>query len=157
VTPQNDTLEKFVTYTCSFAEEYLQSVKLACRLEVPEFLPETILNSDLRHNLFLAVKEALNNVVKHASASEVRIQIALESGKLTILIRDNGKGFLTSPALTDEENIVAGGQRDGLLNMRKRIKSVGGEMELDSQPGGGTCVKLIIFPGDEVPLQKGKP
>ena len=155
VTPQNDTLEKFVTYTCSFAEEYMQTAKIFCRLEVPEFLPEIILNSDVRHNLFLTIKEALNNIVKHAEASEVKIQIALESGNLTISIQDNGKGFLNSSTLGFSENISAGGQRDGLFNMRKRIESIAGKMKLESLPGGGTCVRLIIILANETPRKNG--
>jgi ligand-binding sensor domain-containing protein/signal transduction histidine kinase len=143
VTPQNDSLEKFVTYTCSFAEEYLQTAKLSCRLELPEILPEIILSSEVRHNLFLAVKEALNNVVKHANASEVRIKIALTRGRFTLTIQDNGKGFVKNPAASPEQNISTGGQQDGLFNMRRRMENISGELELESLPGG-TCVKLVI-------------
>jgi signal transduction histidine kinase len=150
VTPQNDLLEKFVTYTCSYAEEYLQTAKLACRLELPELLPEIILSSDVRHNLFLAVKEALNNVVKHANASEVRIKIILEPGRFTLAIQDNGKGFLKKSATSQEQNISTGGQQDGLFNMRRRMENICGKLELESLPGG-TCVKLIIFLGAETP------
>jgi len=154
VAPQNDSLEKFTTYTCSFAEEYLQTAKVACRLEVPEVLPEIILSSDVRHNLFLAVKEALNNVVKHAEASEVHLQIELESGKLTVTIRDNGKGF--NPAISREQNIVAGGQRDGLYNMRQRMENISGQLELESLFGGGTRIKLMIDLGKVLPPIYGK-
>ncbi len=144
VTPQNDYLEKFVTYTCSFAEEYLQTAKIACRLEVPEFLPEIMLTADVRHNLFLVVKEALNNIVKHAAASEARIQIALEPGMLILTIQDNGGGFVKDSAAAGDLHVSAGCQKDGLSNMRKRIESIGGRIELDSRPGGGTRVKLMI-------------
>jgi signal transduction histidine kinase/streptogramin lyase len=144
VSPQNDILEKFVTYTCSFAEEYLQAAKIACRLEVPEFLPDITLTADVRHNLFLVVKEALNNIVKHAAASEARIQIALEPGMLILTIQDNGKGFVPEAASAGVQNVSAGCQRDGLCNMRKRIESISGTMELESLPGSGTRVKLMI-------------
>jgi signal transduction histidine kinase len=144
VTPKNDTLEKFVTYTCSFAEEYLQTAKIACRLEVPEFLPEVILNSDMRHNLFLVVKEALNNILKHAGASEVRIKIALAAGGLVITIQDNGKGFVKNSGAASGENILSGAQRDGLANMNKRMENIAGKIELETLPGGGTRVNLII-------------
>jgi signal transduction histidine kinase len=144
VSPQNDILEKFVTYTCSFAEEYLQTAKIACRLEVPELLPDVILTADVRHNLFLVVKEALNNIVKHAAASEARIQIALEARMLVLTIQDNGKGFLQDSAMASPKNVSAGGQRDGLSNMRKRIESIAGRIELESLPGTGTRVKLTI-------------
>jgi ligand-binding sensor domain-containing protein/signal transduction histidine kinase len=144
VNPKNDTLEKFVTYTCSYVEEYLQMVKIACRLEVPEFLPEIILTSETRHNLFLVVKEALNNIVKHACASEARFQIGLDSGALVLTIRDNGKGFNNDARGVGERNISAGSQKDGLENMRKRIESLGGRIEVESRPGGGMCLTIII-------------
>jgi signal transduction histidine kinase len=143
VSPQNDILEKFVTYTCSFAEEYLQTAKIACRLEVPEFLPEIILTADVRHNLFLVVKEALNNIVKHAAASEVRIQIALETKTLILTIQDNGKGFAPDAASANGQMISAN-QKDGLSNMRKRMESIAGRIELESLPGSGTRVGLVI-------------
>ena len=155
VTPKNDTLEKFVTYTCSFAEEYLQTAKIACRLEVPEFLPEIILNSDVRHNLFLVVKEALNNIVKHADASEVRIKIALETGGLVTTIQDNGKGFIKHPDSASGDNILSGTQRDGLANMSKRMENIAGKIELESLPGGGTRVNLIIALGRATPRENG--
>jgi signal transduction histidine kinase len=153
VSPQNDILEKFVTYTCSFAEEYLQTVKIACRLEVPEFLPEIILTADVRHNLFLVVKEALNNIVKHAAASEARIQITLENQILILTIQDNGKGFVAEAAITGGQNVSAGSQKDGLFNMRKRIESVAGRMELESAPGRGARVKLMITLDNLTPRQ----
>lgn len=140
VNPKNDTLERFVTYTCSFAEDYLQSAKIACRMEVPEFLPDIPLTAELRHNLFLAVKEALNNVVKHAAASEARFSVAFESGRLVITIQDNGRGF----EVRIQDNIQGGLQQDGLQNMRKRIESMGGRFELQSQPGQGTRLRFMI-------------
>ncbi|HTA31622.1 MAG TPA: triple tyrosine motif-containing protein, partial [Candidatus Cybelea sp.] len=154
VSPQNDSLEKFVTYTCSFAEEYLQTAKIACRLEVPELLPEIILTADVRHNLFLVVKEALNNVVKHAAASEARIQIALENRNLILTVQDNGKGFLQNGAVASDHSVSAGCQRDGLANMRKRTESIAGKMDLDTMPNRGTCVKLTITLENPTPLRE---
>jgi signal transduction histidine kinase len=152
VSPQNDILEKFVTYTCSFAEEYMQTAKIACRLEVPEWLPEIILTAEVRHNLFLVVKEALNNIVKHAAASEARIQIALEANLLILTIRDDGRGFLQEAAMARDQIVSAGCQRDGLSNMRKRIESIAGRMELESLPGRGTRVELTITLANPAPL-----
>jgi ligand-binding sensor domain-containing protein/signal transduction histidine kinase len=153
VSPQNDILEKFVTYTCSFVEEYLQTAKIACRLELPEFLPEIILTADVRHNLFLVVKEALNNIVKHAAASEVRIQIALETKTLILTIQDNGKGF-ASEAASGYGVTASANQKDGLSNMRKRMESIAGRIELESLPGRGTRVRLMIALPSPMPLTR---
>jgi len=91
------------------------------------------------------VKEALNNVVKHAGASEVRIQIAPDdSGRLTISIRDNGKGFVKNSSTSQEPNISAGEQHYGLFNMRQRMENIFGGLDLESLPDG-TCVKLTVL------------
>ena len=66
VNPRQDSLDGLVTYSCQFAQEYLTMAGIQCRLDVPDRLPVVTLTADIRHNLFLAVKEALNNVVKHA-------------------------------------------------------------------------------------------
>src|SRR5208337_1025834 len=67
VNPENDTLDNFVSYACNFAQDYLQLAKIRCRLAVPSSLPEIPLTADIRHNLFMVLKEALNNMVKHAN------------------------------------------------------------------------------------------
>ncbi|MDR3459638.1 MAG: two-component regulator propeller domain-containing protein [Verrucomicrobiae bacterium] len=157
VTPQNDSLEKFVTYTCSFAEEYLLTAKIACRLEVPAILPEFILSSDVRHNLFLTVKEALNNVVKHSRATEVRIQVALDSGNLILTVRDNGRGFVNPPAPGPGPEISGGEQHDGLQNMRRRLANISGQLELASRPGSTCIIMVLPLGGATTNMSAGNP
>jgi ligand-binding sensor domain-containing protein/signal transduction histidine kinase len=146
---QNDTLDSFVTYACNFAQEYLQLAKIRCRLAVPAQLPNVPLTADIRHNLFMVLKETLNNIVKHANATEVWIQITIEPEKFTMSIRDNGGGFRINSvangndgAEAPNENANAG--KDGLVNMRNRLKNIGGEFSLQSQVGRGTQVELTI-------------
>ena len=86
----------------------------------------------------------------------MRIQIALDSGKLAVTIHDNGKGFAKSSAASQEPNISAGGQKDGLYNMRQRMENISGQLELASTPAGGTRVKLIIDLG-QMPKADGRP
>jgi signal transduction histidine kinase len=150
---QNDTLDNFVTYACNFVQDYLRLAKIRCRLAVPARLPDVPLTSDVRHNLFMVLKEALNNIVKHANASEVWIQIVVEPKKFTLTIKDNGKGFRPGPMpeakiVSTGENTGRGPQRNGLANMRKRIKNINGRFSLQSQPGRGTMVELTICLGD---------
>jgi signal transduction histidine kinase len=87
----------------------------------------------VRHNLFLVVKEALNNVARHAQASEVRFRVTNTETQLCITIEDNGKGFEHAPA-----NATA----DGLRNMRQRMDEIGGKFQIESQPGSGTKISL---------------
>jgi signal transduction histidine kinase len=104
-------------------------------------LPDIPLTADIRHNLFMVLKEALNNIVKHANASEVSIQIAVEAAKFTITIKDNGKGFELEPTPNGDTRP----HRNGLTNMHKRMESLNGQCKLDSHPGQGTQVELTVY------------
>ncbi len=135
VDPGNDSLEKFASYICHMAEELLKVTPVNCRLDVPAILPNCFLGSDLRHNLFLVVKESLNNVVKHARASEVLLQMRIEGSEFSIMIADNGRGFETG-----ESKPFA----LGLNNMRLRMEKIGGALKLETRPGHGTRATLSV-------------
>jgi PAS domain S-box-containing protein len=138
VDPGNDSLEKFASYICHLAEEVLKVTDINYRLDLPTMLPNFYLGSDVRHNLFLVVKECLNNVVKHSEATEVSLQMGIAETEFTITISDNGKGFETGK-LKPFSN--------GLSNMRKRMDKIGGGIRLKSQSGHGTTVALAIHLG----------
>jgi ligand-binding sensor domain-containing protein/signal transduction histidine kinase len=142
VNPKKDTLDNFVTYACTFAEDYLWVGKVQCRLELPSEVPLVPLSSDVRHSLFLVVKEALHNVLKHAGATEVNLRIAIDLSAFTLIIEDNGKGI--EPERLRAFTEAAPGHRNGLLNMRQRIESIGGQFEIWSHPAEGTQVRLKV-------------
>ena len=145
VNPKYDTLDSLVTYLGKFAQDFLRPVGIRCRIEVPLELPPIPLTAEMRHNLFLAFKEALNNVAKHARASEVRISLVLNSRDFALVIEDNGRGFAAAdPAEANgsaKSNVSAG---DGLLNMRGRLERIHGRCEIQSVPGGGTRVTFSM-------------
>jgi len=89
----NDTLAHLIEYAGQFALDYLRLADIRCRLDFPEQSPPRELSTDLRHNLFLAIKEALHNIVKHAQATEVWLRIKFSDRSLEITIEDNGRGF----------------------------------------------------------------
>src|SRR5439155_14444695 len=95
VRPGSDSLQSLVEYIAHFANELFESNGTRCRLDLPHDLPARALPPDLRHNIFLVVKEALTNVLKHASAREVRVQAKASGNKLEILVQDDGTGFST--------------------------------------------------------------
>jgi ligand-binding sensor domain-containing protein/signal transduction histidine kinase len=131
--PSNDTLDSLITYSCKYAQEYLALARLRYRLDVPESLPTVPIPPDVRHNVFLAFKEAVNNVVKHAQASSAQVRLRLEPNRFILEIQDDGCG-------------LAGGQdkaaRNGLRNMRKRMEDISGDFSVGPAPGGGTRVRL---------------
>lgn len=139
--PSNDTLDGLINYVCKYAQEYLALAGLRYRLDVPTPLPDIILKPELRHNVFLAAKEAVNNVVKHAHATEVRVSLTLEESRFTLSIADNGCG----PGGTETR---AAKSRNGMTNMRKRMSDIGGKFLIDPAPGGGSLVCLTA------PLEK---
>jgi ligand-binding sensor domain-containing protein/signal transduction histidine kinase len=140
--PKKDTLDNFVTYACTFAQDYLSGGKVQCRLEVPSEVPLAPLSSDVRHSLFLVMKEALSNVLKHADAKEVNLRVTIDDSVFIFGIEDDGKGI--EAARLREFMEAPNGHRNGLLNMRQRTESIGGEFEICSEPAGGTRVRLKV-------------
>jgi signal transduction histidine kinase/ligand-binding sensor domain-containing protein len=137
VNPSNDSLDGLVNYICKHAQEYLSVAGLRFRVDVPAQLPAAGISPETRHNVFLASKEAVTNIVKHARASEAWIHLRLEPRSFTLEIEDNGRG----PAGLKEK---AAESRNGMRNMRKRMEDVGGEFSIDTGPHGGTLVRLTV-------------
>jgi ligand-binding sensor domain-containing protein/signal transduction histidine kinase len=134
VNPSNDTLEGLINYICKYAQEYLALAGLRYRLEVPPHLPVIPISPELRHNVFLVAKEAINNLVKHAGASSAWLRLELNSGSFILEIEDDGRGL--KPA--DETK-----GRSGLKNMRKRMQDISGLFDLKAGANGGTLVRIV--------------
>jgi signal transduction histidine kinase len=94
-------------------------------VNMPESLPTDFVSGEFRRNIFLTVKEALHNIVKHSQADDVCINISFKKS-LLITIKDNGIGF-------EEKNTRGFG--NGLYNMKKRMKDIGGALEFTNQSG----------------------
>ncbi|MGD0206239.1 MAG: two-component regulator propeller domain-containing protein [Verrucomicrobiota bacterium] len=137
VNPSNDTLEGLTNYVCKYAQEYLALAGLRYRAEVPAQLPAITIPPEVRHNIFLAFKEAVNNVVKHAQASEVRVRLQLQPGNFALSIEDNGCGL-------GGQDANATPARNGLRNMRKRMEDIHGKFSIGPGTGGGTIVCLAV-------------
>ena len=137
VRPGSDTLQSLVEYIAHFATEMFAVGPTRCRLDLPADLPVRALPPDVRHNIFLIVKEALTNVLKHAGASVVHLQVKTDDGKLKIIIADDGKGF-------DLAGKATNGQHTGLGNMRRRAAAVGGQLAVTSEPGKGARVEIFL-------------
>lgn len=139
VNPRNDTLSDLLDYTGQFAREFLAAADIECRLDFPDPLPEAKVPGEIRHSVFLIVKETLNNTVKHAQAARVKITFELQANVMHWRIEDDGKGFVSAP-----DNALA----DGLRNIRQRAVALAGSANIESFPGKGTRVTM------EIPLPK---
>ena len=137
VSPENDTWNSLAEYLSEFANEFFGGTGIRCRLEMPMDMPPGPLPSEVRHSLFLTLKEALNNALKHGHPSEVRISMSHSRAMVEITIADDGQGFALEPG-----DSGAGG--NGLRNMRERIENLHGEFRLETAPGKGTCIRLRV-------------
>ncbi|HEV7923929.1 MAG TPA: two-component regulator propeller domain-containing protein [Verrucomicrobiae bacterium] len=140
VNPRNDTLEQLASYLCHHASEYFHDTAVECDLRVQSELPSWNVSAEFRHNIFLAFEESLSNVLKHARATRVEVQIQFEQDTLHIRISDNGIGFASAA----RNGGGAGGGRSGLTNMRQHLADVGGSCVIQSQPGQGAKVELRV-------------
>lgn len=145
INPENDTLDGLVTYAGKFVQEYAEQAGLRCRLDLPAQVPAMHLSAEARHHLFLAVKEAMNNVVKHARATMVAFSLKLLPDGFAFMIKDDGCGFTpgTRPSAATDADRVASGH--GLRNQVQRLEKIGGLCWIHSEPGEGTEVELTVM------------
>ncbi len=134
--PKNDSLEDLASFLGQFSTEFLNKADIRCRLEFPFELPNYNVSSEFRHNTIMALKELMNNVVKHADASVVTIKLSADETNLLIVVKDNGHGF-------DMNNVRMFG--NGLKNIHRRIESINGQVTMESVIDEGTTTK-IVFP-----------
>ncbi|HEU5070949.1 MAG TPA: two-component regulator propeller domain-containing protein [Verrucomicrobiae bacterium] len=143
VNPRHDTLESLTNYLTRFAHDFLSAAGIRCRLDAPVELPDLVVRSEVRHNLFLAFKETLNNAVKHSGATEVRVTVELLPDRLRVAVADNGAGFDPARVTTARTgNRVVSGY--GVTGIQARLEQIGGRMELRSRPGEGTQVEFYV-------------
>ncbi|HTI99908.1 MAG TPA: two-component regulator propeller domain-containing protein [Dongiaceae bacterium] len=137
VNPKNDSWLELTNYLGHFAEEFFRPTGIRCRLDIPEQLPESPVSAELRHHLFLAYKEAVNNAARHSQATHVQIRVETRATEVVIFVEDNGVGF-TRPVDPEPR------PRNGLANMKHRLEQLGGTAEIQSVPGQGTTVAFHV-------------
>jgi signal transduction histidine kinase/streptogramin lyase len=137
VNPRNDTAARFVSYVVHDVEQSVRAGELTLRLDVPDRLPEDLpLTAQVRHHVCLAVRELLQNVLRHAQATHIDFSIRLADDRLVVSVTDDGIGF----AGAGDQDI---GQ-DGLANVTNRVAEVGGKVTFDAPAGAGTRVEIRV-------------
>lgn len=127
----NDSLGNMIAYIRSYSLEYFEDSGINCRITIPENLPNIVVSGEIRRNVFLVVKEALNNVLKHSGATEVSITLERVHDGLKLFIHDNGKGI-------DFEKLRQFG--NGLKNMKKRMDDINIHFSIENN--NGTLITL---------------
>lgn len=154
VDPQHDTFSGLMDYASAFAEDFLRTAGIRCRMDMPISLPAVRMDTELRYNLFLALKEALNNTVKHSHATEVWLRLLVQPDAVTLVVEDNGQGLTPAAnggAAPENGRRIASGS--GLVNLEARLAAIGGRCLVVSTPGQGTRVemRLPITPQSSIP------
>jgi signal transduction histidine kinase len=134
MTSSNDSVENLIAYIRSYAVEFFENTAIDCHFSIPTFLPPHEISGEKRRNVFLSVKEALNNVLKHSQGSVVKISVTI-SDTLLIEIRDNGVGI-------NMDKLRKFG--NGLNNMKKRMASIDGQFDIGNQEGTKTSFYLTL-------------
>lgn len=148
VNPANDSLEDLATYLCRNATEFFDNSPISCHFNIPTVLPPYRLGTHVRHNVLLAAKEALNNVLKHSGATSVHVQISVTVSRFEVVILDNGCGFIragTPPAASHVKTVIPSSRLgNGLTNMEHRLTSIGGRCRVESRAGQGTRITFTV-------------
>ncbi len=138
--PACDTLASFGHYLAGHAERWAQLTGTRFKVEIPPDLPALPMSAVARRHLAMVIQEALNNVAKHAGATETKLLLRIGPTELFLSVQDNGKGF--DPAANEATPV--GTSRNGLRNQKSRLAEMGGQVELRSQYGGGTRLDVTV-------------
>ena len=134
VNPENDNLDELGNYLFQMVNKLCERTPCRCRFHIQNLPREIVVPSKTRHNICMAVKEAIHNVIKHALASEVTLTMTFKDPVLSISIQDNGCGFQPAGKFTG----------NGLNNLKQRLKDIGGVCQIESSSGQGTVVKMQL-------------
>ncbi len=137
INPALDTFDGLANFFGNYAQNFLRLANIRCRLEFPLQTPDHPLSAEVRHNLFLAYKEALNNAVKYARATEIRIALAFHPTRWELSVEDNGLGLSATPTSAPDRLAPP----NGLANMQRRLQDIGGACAfLPASPTGTRVV-----------------
>jgi signal transduction histidine kinase len=134
VNPENDNLDALGNYLCQMTNHLCEHAQLPCRWTISDLPRDRQVSSQLRHNIIMAVKEAVHNVIKHSKATEMSLQVEFNRDVLTISVQDNGCGF----------DVNGNSKGSGLTNMHRRMTDINGMCGVESRAGAGTRVQLQL-------------
>jgi signal transduction histidine kinase len=148
--PHNDNLPRLADFLSQLADDCFEAGSTRCRKDVPTHLPDVTIRAEIRHNVALAVKEALTNATRHANAKTVWLRLRWTAPDLVIEIEDDGQGFHFDAQAA--ERLRSSGH-NGIANQFSRMKDIGGSVRVQSTPGVGTRItlQLSLAPSPETP------
>lgn len=143
INPQKDHLSDLTLRMRRLASDLLTARQIAFSFRAPGATENVPVGANVRREVFLIFKESLNNIVKHSACTKADIEFHLDGEWLTLTLGDNGRGFVQNfSTSSDNRSRSRGG--NGLANMRRRAREMGGELDVVSGVGAGTIVTLRI-------------
>lgn len=130
---KNDSLEGLIHFISDYATNLSKISGISTVFNFPELIPGINISAAFRRNIFLVAKETLNNIIRHASATQIVIDVKIDPRNINILISENGAGF-------NVKEISDAG--DGIINMHKRMRAIGGDFQITSSPGNGSNASI---------------
>ncbi|HEY8929403.1 MAG TPA: triple tyrosine motif-containing protein [Mucilaginibacter sp.] len=134
VNPQNDHFNDLAVRMREFAIPLLEAKNIHFDMAINEDILGARIKMEARKNIFMIFKECINNIIKHADCTEMKLSVKKVNNQLELVISDNGKGF----------DIDAKNNRNGLKNMQKRAAEIQGKLEVTTQQGKGTVTRLLV-------------
>jgi signal transduction histidine kinase len=138
INPRRDRLSDLTQRMREFAGDIFTAREIEFSFRAPAGGLELRLDADVRRQLYLIFKEAVNNAARHSRCTHVEIEIELSEGRLLLRVRDDGRGF------DPNGDAATGRSGNGLESMRERARSLGGQIEIISRANLGTTVKLNL-------------
>ena len=132
--PQNDTLENLLAYSREQSQKYFEPFNIRFDIRFPEVVPDIRLSNEQRRNLYLVIREALNNAMKHSGATTISLNLEINETTLCFSVSDNGRGISEKQGRPDG---------NGLRNMRNRMENIGGTIGW-LKPDKGTTVRFCL-------------
>lgn len=133
--PKKDVLINLQQYMVDYYLQVANRLNLRCNIKTPVITPKLTVAATFRRNLFLVLKEGLNNIIKHSGATEIDLDISYSAEFMYVTLRDNGYGFILSEKRS---------KGNGLINMEKRIMELGGKLDFNSLLDNGTTIKIAV-------------
>src|SRR5215471_14366650 len=138
INPRRDRVSDLTQRMRGFASDVFTARDIEFSFRAPAGGLELRLDADLRRQIYLIFKEAVNNAARHSRCTRAEIELDVAQDRLLLHVRDNGRGFDTNG------EAAMSGNGNGLASMRERARAIGGEIEIISRANQGTAVKLNL-------------
>ncbi|MEQ1763333.1 MAG: ATP-binding protein, partial [Pyrinomonadaceae bacterium] len=142
INPAKDHLSDLIQRMRRFASDVLAPNGIIAKFDLPDAALAIVVDSNIRREVFLVFKEAINNIAKHSAATRVEVHLTIDDRMIELDVKDDGSGFENVAPSFEDTFTAEGYSGNGIPSMRRRAMEMGGNLVVNSTMGGGTTVKL---------------